>query len=267
MTELLSLEFFRNAVVTGIILSLLYGIISFFVVMRKMAFLGAGIAHAAFGGVALGVFLGTSPFWTSLAFSVAVALVIVRMSRTGSVSIDTGIGIFFSFSMAMGAILIALKKDYSFDLAGYLFGNILGIQVQDTLLTLGVALIFLPFVIVFLNRLIFLSFDEEVARISGVNTALLDTLLLIFLAMIIVVSIKVVGIILVSALVVLPASVGLLLSRNYRFVLVAGILYTFIIIQGGLYLSYVLDTPAGATIVTLGTVLYLLFFGISRARS
>jgi zinc transport system permease protein len=256
MVELFSMHFFKNAFIMGFLLSMLFGVLSFFVVMRKMSFLGAGIAHTAFGGVALGILLGINPFYTSLIFCVISAVLIGKLVKYGDISYDASIGIFFSFSMALGAIFIALRKAYSFDLSGYLFGNILGVTDFDKLLAVITVIVFLPFMFIYLHRILFMTFDEEVAVVSGVRTELLDTLLLIFLAGIVVVSIKIVGIILVAALVVLPASFGLLLFKDFRKVLAAGVLYTLVIMNGGLILSYYINTPPGATIVTAGTLIY-----------
>jgi zinc transport system permease protein len=258
MIELFQLHFFRNAFIMSLLLGVLFGVLSFFVVMRKMSFLGAGIAHTAFGGVALGVLIGVDPFLTSLAFCVAAAVLIGKLVRYGRISYDAGIGIFFSLSMALGAIFLALKKGYSFDLMSYLFGNILGVTPRDTLITIATLVIFLPFILAFMHRILFMTLDEEVAAVSGVRTGALDTALLVFLAMIIVTSIKIVGIILVSALVVLPASFGLLVSRNYRNVILAAILFTVSVMIGGLFLSYYLDLPAGATMVTAGSAIYFI---------
>jgi len=265
--DLFSLTFFQNALIMSILLSFLFGVLSFFIVMRKMSFLGAGIAHTAFGGVALGIFLNINPFVSALVFCILTALLIDRLVQRGRISFDTGIGIFFAFSMALGALLISLKKDYTFDLMGYLFGNILGVTVIDTVMA-GIALIlFSLFIIIFLHRILFMSFDEEGAMVSGVRTEFLGTLLLVFLASIIVISIKMVGIILVSALVVLPASFGVLISRDFRKVIFWGIVYTLVIMVGGLFLSYYLDTPVGATSVTAGTLIYFIGFLISRVHS
>jgi zinc transport system permease protein len=264
MIELFQLQFFRNAFIMSLVLGVLFGVLSFFVVMRKMSFLGAGIAHTAFGGVALGVLLGIDPFLTSFAFCVAAAILIGKLVRYGRLSYDAGIGIFFSLSMALGAIFLALKKGYTFDLMSYLFGNILGVAPLDTLIALVTLVIFIIFIIIFMHRILFMTLDEEVAAVSGVRTGALDTALLVFLAAIIVTSIKIVGIILVSALVVLPASFGLIISRNYRKVILAAILFTITVMTGGLFLSYYLDLPAGATMVTAGSALYFISLVIGK---
>lgn len=266
MKELLSLPFFQNALLISLLLGIIFGLLSFFVVLRRMVFIGAGIAHMAFGGVALGVLLGIQPFVTSLVFCLAASVIIHQMTRTGQVTYDTGIGVFFSFAMALGALFIALKKTYAFDLSGYLFGNILGVSGTDTLITAGVAILFLIFILVFLQKLLFISFDEQVARVNGIRVVHLDLLLLMALAAVIVASMKMVGIILVSALTVLPASFGMLLSRHYAWVILASILYSIAIMLGGLFLSYTLDTPTGATMVVLGTLIYFLVLLIKSLK-
>lgn len=264
MREIISMPFFVNAIAMCVIMSLLFGMLSFFVVLRRMSFLGAGVAHTAFGGVALGLFLGIDPFFASLAFCVLAAVTLGRLVSCDGLSYDAGIGIFFAFSMALGAILIAVRKAYSFDLMGYLFGNILGVTTFDTVMAAIALVLLYLFVGLYLHRLLFMSFDEDVASTSGVRTGALDTLLLALMAAVIITGIKVVGIILISALVVLPASFGLLLSKNFRLVIAWGILYTFAIMTGGLALSFVLDTPTGATIVSLGTALYFLAMAFVR---
>ncbi|MCU0848791.1 MAG: metal ABC transporter permease [Spirochaetes bacterium] len=266
MTELLGMRFFTNALVMCLLLSFLFGTLSFFVVMRRMSFLGAGVSHAAFGGVAIGILLGIDPFYTSFVFCTLSAVLLGKLVKSGNISYDTGIGILFSFSMALGAIFIALKKKYTFDLMGYLFGNILGVTSFDMMVSLATTAVFIPFIFACMHKILFMTFDEEVAAVSGVRTGLLDTVMLIFLAAIIVISIKIVGIILISALVVLPASFGILLTKNYRRVIAAGIAYTLAIMVGGLLLSYYLDLPTGATIVSLGTAVYFVFIGLNAVK-
>lgn len=166
MSELFHMVFFRNAFVMSLLLSLLFGLLSFFIVMRRMTFLGAGIAHTAFGGVALGVLLGIHPFYSSLVFCLVSALLIGKLVKYGNISYDTGIGIFFSFSMALGVLFIALKKAYTFDLSGYLFGNILGVTQTDLFLSLGAVLLFIPFLAIFFQQILFMTFEEKVASVQ-----------------------------------------------------------------------------------------------------
>ncbi len=265
MSNLLQYPFFLNALFMSALLSLLFGMISFFVVYRKMTFLGTGIAHTAFGGVAIGVFTGINPFLSALFFCSIVAVFIGKLTRFSKMSYDASIGLFFSFSMALGALLIALKKAYTFDLSGYLFGNILGVTSFHLIMAGAILGFFILFLWMYFHPLIFMTFDKQVARISGIPVERLDSILLVFLAFIIVISMKIVGIILISALIVLPASFGQAGFLRYRTVMLASILYAFFMMIGGLFLSVLLNTPAGATIAVFGTLIYLIYFVIIKA--
>ncbi|MCK5193052.1 MAG: metal ABC transporter permease, partial [Desulfobulbaceae bacterium] len=121
MIEIFRLEFMQNAFLAGIILSLVLAVVSFFVVLRRLSFIGVGVAHSAFGGVALGVLLGISPTITAIAFAVVVANAIGYIGEHGKISTDTAIGIFFSLAMALGVIFIGMSDQYNVDLFGYLF--------------------------------------------------------------------------------------------------------------------------------------------------
>lgn len=266
MNSLFAMDFMQYVVATGLCLSILYGCLSFFIVTKKMVFLGAGIAHTAFGGVALGILLHVNPFYTALAFCVSSALIIGLLVKHARISYDSGIGIFFSFAMALGAVLIALRKAYTFDLTGYLFGNILGVTLFDLIVVIIITILFLAFIGLFMKRILFVTFDERVATVSGIASEVLELTLLLFLAVIIVVSIKMIGIVLVSALIVLPASVGKLLSNNYRHVILAGVLFLAVIMMGGLMVAYQLDIPIGATIVLLGTLVFFGLFIVKRFK-
>ncbi len=264
MNDLLLTPVFVNGLIISVFLSILFGLISFFIVQRKMVFLGTGIAHTAFGGVAIGVVLAIHPFFSALVFCSLTALIMSTLVRTGRINYDASIGIFFTFSMALGSLLIAMKNAYTFDLSGYLFGNILGITSFDMIGAVIALVLFLTFLAFYFHKLLFISFDEEVAKVSGVPLLFLDSVLLIFLSLIIVLSMKIVGIILVSALVVLPASFGKLLSNRYQEVLIYSILFTFFIMSGGLLISFYLNAPAGATLIVFGTLIYFISFCIIR---
>lgn len=264
MIDFFQTSIFLNGIIISLLLSVLYGLISFFIVQRKMVFLGTGIAHTAFGGVALGIVLSINPLISALLFCSFTAIIMSNLVRSGRINYDAGIGIFFTFSMALGSILIALKKAYTFDLSGYLFGNILGVTSLDILFSIIGLILFVGFLSINFYKLIFITFDEEVAKISSIPVLWLDSILLVFLALIIVLSMKIVGIILVSALVVLPASFGKLFSKRYQGVMIYSIIYTIFMMVGGLFISFYLNTPTGATMVVFGTLIYFISFCIIR---
>src|SRR4030042_6542776 len=171
-----------------------------------MSFIGAGISHAALGGVAIGFFTGINPTITAIFYCIAVAIGIELVSRKGKVSEDVSIGIFFAASMALGIVLISLAKKYNVDLFGYLFGNILAITDGEVILSLFVAVVAIGVIVLFLKEIFMTTYNEEIARASGISVKTINILFLVDLSVSIVIAMKIVGIILISALLVIPGA-------------------------------------------------------------
>lgn len=257
MHDFLTMGFLQRALLAGILVSGLCGVLSVFVVLRRMAFIGVGISHSAFGGVALGFLLAVSPFWSGVGFAAVVALLIEWARSRGQVEEDTAIGIMFSASMALGVIFLHLSRSYNVDVFGFLFGNILAVREGQLWEILFMATGMLAIVFAFFKEIVFLSFDEAMAWVSGVPVSFLRYLFLLVLALAVVVSIYLVGIILVEALLVIPGAVARNLTRQIRHMTAvsAGVAVGATVV--GLGLSYWLDLPTGASIVG---VLSLCFF-------
>ena len=266
MTELLTYGFMQKAFAVGILISVICSFISFFVLVNRLSFIGVGISHAAFGGVAIGIYLGIHPTISAVIFSVLTAWTIGMVSRKGRLHEDTTIGIFYAAAMALGIVVIGLAKGYNVDLFGYLFGNILSVTTMDLWVVSLLGVLVLGTLIFFFKELLYISFDEESAQVSGVPVTFLYYLLLTLMAVTIVISMKVVGIILVSALLVIPAAAAHEVSSHYRTVIGLSILVGLVSSVGGLLVSYRLNTASGATIVLLAAVLFLLFFAYGSLR-
>ena len=264
MIEALSLGFFQRALMAGVMLSLLCGVLSVFVILRRMAFIGVGISHSAFGGVALGFLLGLDPLWSGIAFAVVVAILIEWAQERGRWEEDAAIGIFFAFAMALGVVFLHLSRTYNVDVFGFLFGNILAVGPHQLGEILVVSLVVLGIVAFFYKELVFISFDEEMAWVSGVPVKALRHLFLILLAVAIIMAIYLVGIILVSALLVIPGALARNLTQHIVSMLWVSAGAAVAATLGGLFLSLGLDWPSGATVVL---VLALGFFLSQALRS
>ncbi len=258
MIEALSLGFLQRALLAGVMVSALCGVLSVFVILRRLAFIGVGISHSAFGGVALGFLLAVDPLWTGTAFAALVALAIDWAQRHTRVEEDTAIGIFFAASMALGLVFLHLSRAYNVDVFSFLFGNLLAIGPRQVFQILAVAVAVLAIVWVFFKELVFLSFDEEMAWVSGLPVASLSRMFLVMMALVVIVAIYLVGIILVSALLVIPGAIAQNVSRQVRGMVAASTGVAIAATVGGLALSFWLDFPSGATIVLLLAAIYLL---------
>jgi ABC-type Mn2+/Zn2+ transport system permease subunit len=266
MWEILGYTFVQRAIVASVLIGLVCSVMGVYVVLRGLAFIGAGIAHASFGGVALGVVLGVNPLYTAVAFCLGTAWGIGIVSRTGRVKEDTAIGIFFASTMALGILLIGLLHEYNTDLFGYLFGSVLAISDSDLWLTVGLSIGVLAVVAALYKELLFITFDPEAAEASGLPARTLHFLLLGLLAVTIVVSLKVIGIILVSALLVTPAAAAYQLTNDFKKMMVLSAVFGVVSALLGLTLSYLLDTASGATIVLTATAVFFVTAAISHLR-
>lgn len=263
---MLAYGFAQRALAGGLLIAVVCSLISFFVVVRRLAFVGMGISHAAFGGVAVGLAAGIDPMLAAGGFCVAVALGIGWLSRKGRMHEDTVIGILFATAMALGVVLVRLAHAYNLDLMGYLFGSILALRWSDVWVMAALAALAVAFLVLFFKELLFLSFDEETATASGLPVRLAYYGLLVTMALTIVISIKLVGIVLVSALLVIPGAAGMQASRNYRGALAVAVLVGTASVALGLYLSFRFDLASGAAIVLVLFACFLACMAISPRR-
>lgn len=245
--------FMQRALVAAVLIGLVGGVLGFFVVLRRLAFVGVGISHAALGGVALGVLLGISPLLCGGAAGLAVALLVARSSRTGLISEDTAIGVFFSGALALGIALVSAERGAQRDLFGYLFGNVLAIAPAELWLLAALALGVLGALVLCFEPLLFASFDSEIADAYGLPVGGLHALLLALIAATVVIGMRVVGVLLVEAMLVIPAATAALWSLHYRSQLGLAAAIGVAATTGGLALGYELDIAPGATAVLLAS--------------
>ncbi len=257
MTEAIQYAFMQRALLAGIVIGAVCAVVGVYVVLRGISFIGAGVAHASFGGVALGYVLGVNPMVTAVFFCLLVAWAIGAVARRGEVREDTAVGVFFAATMALGILLIGLMKGYQVDLFGYLFGSILAVSAVDLWVSVVLGVLVLLIVALLFKELLLITFDPEMAEVTGVPAARLQYLLLALIALTVVLSMKVVGIILVSALIVTPAAAAYQLTEDFRAMMAVSVAIGVFATVGGLLLSYWLNTGSGATIVMLTTAVFL----------
>jgi zinc transport system permease protein len=257
----------QNALLAGLLAAVACGIVGVYVVVKRVVFISGGIAHASFGGIGLGYLLGINPVLGAMLFTVASALGIGLVTRRTRLPEDTAIGILWAMGMALGIIFIGLAPGYAPDLFSYLFGNILTVPAFDLILMLILDIVIIIVVLLLYKEFLFLSFDEEFSKVTGVPTERLYLLLLCLVALTVVVLIRVVGIILVIALLTVPAALARQFTHSLKKMMLLAILTGVVFTFSGLWLSYWLDLASGATIILVsGTVLFI-SFGVSKLRS
>lgn len=255
--EILQLPFMQRAILAGIMVAFLASYYGVFVVQRGLGFLGNGLAHAAFGGVALGLLLQKEPLWVAVPFTIFIAIAITWVRNKTTLASDTVIGVFFAISMAAGIIFLSLKENYSADAFSYLFGSILAITTTDIYVTGAIVLIAL-FIQPLWKRWAYATFDRDLALTDHIPVLVDEYLLSVLLAVTIVVAVKVVGIVLISAFLVIPAAAARLLAKRFATMTWLSIVFGVSSAVVGMFCSYWLDIPSGATIVMIQAAV---FFG------
>lgn len=256
MSELLSLPFMQRALAAGCLVGFLASYFGVFVVQRRLSFLGAGLAHAAFGGVALGLLLQTEPLWVAVPFTVAVAVGINWIQSSTGLAGDTAIGIVFAVAVALGVVFLSLRETYTADAFTYLFGSILAVTSVDLWITLVVAVLAAACWPLW-SRWAYATFDVELARADGLAVERDDYILSVLLAVTVVVAVKVVGILLVAALLVIPAASARLVSATFARMTLVSVLLGMSSAVAGLFLSYWMDIPSGATIILVQAAVFV----------
>ncbi len=257
MLEAMSFPFMQRALAGGLLIAFLAGFYGTFVVQRGLSFLGSGLAHGAFGGVAVALFFGTEPLYVALPFTVLVSLGITFVRERTGLGRDTTVGIFFAVSVALGVVVLSLKKEYTADAFNYLFGSILSITRAD--LVASSLLVFLSLLSWPLwKRWAYATFDRDLALSDGISVHRDDYLLSAIIAVTVVMAVKIVGIVLIAAFLVVPAATSRLLTPTFFLMSLLSILMGMFSVVSGLWFSYRYDIPTGATVVLVQAALFFL---------
>jgi zinc transport system permease protein len=255
--------FVRRALMAGIGLGAAGALLGVFIVQRGLGLLSDGLAHATFGGLALGLLLGASvdgAMWVALPFTVAIALGIQYVRRRTGLTGDVATGVFFAVSFAAGILFLGLRSSRAapVNVEGLLFGSLLAVSPEALQLILAVALLVILVLAWIGPRLAYATFDPELATLSGVPVAALEYALLALTAIVVVVGVKTVGVVLVSAFVVVPAATANLLGRSLVTIAAIAVSLSAAGTAFGLFASYHLNVATGATIIlTLGAAFFL----------
>jgi zinc transport system permease protein len=258
MIDALQLEFMRNALVAGLLASVICGIMGTLVVVNRIVFLSGGIAHAAYGGIGLAFYFGWPYLVGTIGFSLVAAIVMAAVSMKAKHRADTIIGVIWALGMAFGIILLDLTPGYNVDLMSYLFGSILTVSKMDLLAMLAVGVLMTILVAAYYKELLALSYDEEFARIRGVPVKGLYFTLIGMLAVTIVMVIQVVGLILVIALLTIPPFIAEKHAKSLMQMMVGSSLLGAIFTIVGLWLSYTYNLTSGASIIMVSGIGFLI---------
>lgn len=248
-------DFLVNAFVACILSGITCGIVGSYIVARRMVFLASGITHASFGGLGIALYAGLNPLLGAVAFASVSSLGIEYASRKGRMREDSAIGIIWSVGMAIGALFMSLRPGYATDLTSYLFGNILLVDRGDVAWLALLTVVIIIGAVIWLRRLMYITFDEEYARSQGLPVTVVAYVMAVVIAITIVLSIKVMGIILLLSLVTLPVVIANTLTKDYRRITLFASIIAVVANVIGFIFSYEYDLPTGSCIIFILVVL------------
>ncbi len=256
----LEYAFVLRALIAGSFIALLCANLGVLLVLRRLSLLGDGLAHVTFGSVALGLLLRVQPIYVSVPVVALSSLAILKLTERARVYSDAAIGIVSAFGVSGGVMLAGLAAGFNVDLFSYLFGNILSITKGEMMMSIVLSLIVLAVIAFRYGDLLSLSFDEEFARTSGINAGRINALLAVLAAVTVVLAMKLVGIMLTSALLIIPAVSAFQIAKSFRGTLFFAACTAVISVWVGIFVSFLMNLPTGATIVLLNLAFFLVLY-------
>jgi len=266
MIDLLTYDFMQRSLLAAAMVGGLCSLIGVFVVLRGLAFMGAGTAHAAFAGVALGYLMGWPPLLMAILFGLATVWITGWVEEKGRMKLDVSIGILYTATMALAILFIGLMKTYNSEIYGYLFGNVLAVTSEELRMIAGLSIVVIGAIVLFSKELYFIAFDQEMAEASGVPARRIFFLLLTLVALTVVISLNTVGAILVFAMILIPASTAYQLTHSLSTLTWYSVLIGITCSVGGVLISSYWDIPSGPAIVLLATLLFFVAVLFSPKR-
>jgi len=255
--EVLEFEFMQRALIAGVAVAITSSVIGLFLVLRRNSLFGDALSHVAFGGIAVGLAVSIYPLWTGLALSIIGALGITKLRQSAKIPADASVAILLSSGLALGLILISLSGGFTLDLFSFLFGSILLVSVEDTLAILAMTAIILSIVILLYRQLMYITFDEEQARVSGLPISKLNYLFVVLACVAVIVSMRLVGILLVSSLIVIPNITALQFGKGFKKTALISVSVSIMSVVVGIAISYAANLAPSGTIVLISIAIFL----------
>ena len=249
--EALSYTFMQKALVAGIAVGIICSFMGTFLVLRRYSLFGDGIAHVAFGGISVGLFLGVFPLWTAFIVSIFGGLGLQKLRQSTKISGDSAVAVVLVSGLAVGVILVSSSGGFSVDLFSFLFGSILLISQEDTIMILALSAGIIATLTIMQKQFLHLTFNEEQAKLGGLRTTLLNYAFVVLASITVVTSMRLVGILLISALIVVPNITAMMFGKGFKKTVFISMSIAVISVVSGILVSYSFNVAPSGTIVVI----------------
>jgi len=255
--EILQYSFMQRALLSGVVVAVTCSVVGLFLVLRRQSLFGDALSHAAFGGIAVGLFTSIYPLWTALVISVLAALGITKLTQSTKIPPDAAVAVMLSSGLALGIVLIGLAGGFNLDLESFLFGSILLVSMQDQLMILVLSAVVLVIIFKLYMQFIYITFSEDQARVSGINVTRLNYLFIALASLAVISSLRLVGVLLISSLIVIPNITAMMFGKGFKKTALISIIVAVSSVLLGIVVSYITNLAPGGVIVLL-TIFILL---------
>jgi zinc transport system permease protein len=256
--------FIVRGLIAGIIVSLIAPLIGIFLVLRRYSLIADTLAHVSLAGIAIGLLLGINPVITALGATIIASAGIERLRTSTRIYGESALALFLSGSLALAVVLISLADGFNANLFNFLFGSIVTVTRSDIYIITGVAILVVIVLFAFYKELVYITFDEEAARVSTIPFRFINTVLILLAALTVSLSIPIVGVLLISALIVVPTVTALQFRKNFLWTIIYAEIISVSSVIAGIFISYYLNLAAGGAIVLIMMIIFVVVFTSRR---
>lgn len=266
IAEMFSYSFIIRAFIVGLLVSLCAALLGVTLVLKRYSMIGDGLSHVGFGALAVAAAMGAAPLEVAIPVVIVAAFLLLRISENSKINGDAAIAIISSTALAIGVVCSSLSG-LNTDLNSYLFGSILAISNEDAIMCVILAAIVIVLYVLFYNKIFAVTFDESFAKATGLRPSIYNMIIALLTALTIVIGMRIMGTLLISALIIFPALTSMRICKRFKSVIICAGVLSVVCFIVGMFVSYSLDTPTGATVVIINSIAFVLFWLLSFIKN
>jgi len=264
--EMMAYPFLVRAVVVGIMVSLCAALLGVSLVLKRYSMIGDGLSHVGFAALAIATAMNAAPLKISIPVVLLSAFLLLRLSENSKIKGDAAIALISSGSLAVGVMVVSISTGMTVDVCNYMFGSILAMSKDDVRLSIVLSVVVLVLYVLFYSRIFAVTFDETFAKATGTKSGMYNMLIALLTAVTIVLGMRLMGALLISSLIVFPSLTSMRVFKSYISVVISSALLSVIFFFIGIVISYIYSTPAGASIVSVNIIGFLIFSAIGLMK-
>lgn len=267
ISEMFSAPVLVRALIVGILVSLCAALLGVSLVLKRFSMIGDGLSHVGFGALAVASVMNLAPMAVAIPVVIAAAFLLLRLSSNSKTKGDSAIALISTSALAIGVMANSMSKGMNIDINSYLFGSIISVSGGDVITSVILALAVLIIFVFFYTKIFAITFDESFAKATGTNTNIYNMLIALLTAVTIVIGMRLMGSMLISSLIIFPALCSMRVFKSFRAVTVCSAAISVVTFVAGMIISYIADTPCGASIVCVNIIVYAIFFAVGAILS